>query len=54
MQKVTLEDVLTAAMTESKTSVVIYASERAMAEPVGPLPDTLEVSSIRKPLSLTY
>ncbi len=44
MQKVTLEDVLAAAMTESKTTVVVYASERAMAEPVGPLPDSLEVS----------
>jgi hypothetical protein len=53
MQKVKIEDVLTAAMTESKTSIVIYASERAMAEPVRPLPDTLEVSSIRNPLGLT-
>lgn len=44
LQKVTLEDVLAAAMTESKTSVVIYASERAMSEPVRPLPDSLEVS----------
>ncbi len=46
VQKVTLEDVLNAAMTESKTFVVIYASERAIAESVRPLPDSLEVSQI--------
>jgi hypothetical protein len=35
--------VLEAAMEEIKTSILIYASDRAMAEPVKPLPDPLEV-----------
>lgn len=45
IQKVTLDDVLTAAMAESKAPIVIYASERALAEPVRPLPDALEVGA---------
>jgi hypothetical protein len=45
MQKVTLEDVLKAAMTESKTSIVVYANEKAMTEPFQSLPDSLAVNS---------
>lgn len=45
ISRVSLEDVLVAATTESKTTIVVYASEKAMAEPTMPLPDALEVGS---------
>jgi hypothetical protein len=45
ISKVSLEDVFVAATTESKTTVVVYASEKAMTEPTMPLPDALEVGS---------
>ena len=35
--------VLEAAMTENNICVLIYANDRAMAEPLKPLPDPLEV-----------
>jgi hypothetical protein len=44
IQKVSLEEVLDAAMAESKHLLLIYANEKAMAEAIKPLPDSLEVS----------
>lgn len=43
ISKVSREDALVAATTESKTTVVVYANEKALAEPPMPLPDALEV-----------
>jgi hypothetical protein len=41
-QKTTQKEVLLAAHRDSKNCTVVYASEKAMAEPQGPLPESLE------------
>ena len=43
ISRVSLEDVLVATA-ESKATILVYANEKAMAEPSMPLPDVLEVS----------
>lgn len=43
IQKVAQTQVLEAIANDSTSPILIYASERALAEPVRPLPDPLEV-----------
>jgi hypothetical protein len=44
LQKVTIGEVLAAATTEAKDPIIIYASDKALFEPIKPLPDSLHVS----------
>jgi hypothetical protein len=46
VEKVTVEEALSAAMDKESCPILVYASQNALSTPIQPLPDSLQVSTL--------